>query len=532
MEHVSTILNQYAYRKSNGCFEEYNANDPLDPYIFFRKWISSFVHKCKCQFEMCSTQCRHSSLKLDENFESTLSHLNENHWLRVLILRALQMHYNSLSGRSDGGVILSNDVLCVLDDVEEISKRYIKLLNSNCDRSENRFGYDDGGGGEKIFDSDEYFVKSNGGRKRPFTELRFKDHDVDMSESMEIIHIDIENEDDQGKHHDTSTIFDAEEIICLECCVPMCQNTSYIMFPELSIDFQHYFGNLFFNWWRNNKEILSVHKYLKLLNFHATIIQLTKHLQVELAICVQTHVRNFSEIINIKKEEVMKYFLMHGDRIKTVSCYKYYVWSTKILSQLQEQKNLIFNYQQVLDLQHVLTNELQASCNSKNLFKTSKESIISLFRNGVVEGVINGSFVIKTWITEIMQTQQEKIQKINKLILVTSTARHHGIRKNIFDGKIVTVHNENTSEFSDSEKKKNKTLRRTSTPTNPESSNRKNMSHDKLRNEIHVPVKAMAKKLMDLGFDFVDHGQQDIYKIVLEWQTYHMENFKNSIETS
>ena len=225
----------------------------------------------------------------------------------------------------------------------------------------------------------------------------------------------------------------------------------------------------------------SVYKYTVLLKFHLEVVRLATSLNSQLAYNLQRHTTNFTEVLHEKRGEVLKYFTLYGDREGTVTSYRYYSWCKKTLRDLDKEKDMIFAYRQILDLQRTLGQQLQEKCNPKCLLKSDKKDIREYLRRQELGQLVENMFLIKEWCIELRRSLGMELEK--HALGSPLTTRHKSKKRGDGDSSSMVGLIEKMMPSANKAKR----------------------------------GESVTTRLKDLGFEFEKYKQYNIYKIVMGW---------------
>lgn len=208
------------------------------------------------------------------------------------------------------------------------------------------------------------------------------------------------------------------------------QQEQLIEAPVMLDSWEYYWGNIFFAWWRQNKEHYSVTKYISALKIHHFMTILLDKL-IENSMKTTTKLRlDLVSLCDTKRKEAVEALIWRGDPKGANFQYTMWHWGRGQLQRLNEYWDLIVSSMNALNDVKVQIAQLISKCSLRLLYKDEKLQIRALLKTSVLHdiGVILLDFEEwfrinreATGITLRTQNRLEKIDTFSPLIITAAT---------------------------------------------------------------------------------------------------------------
>jgi hypothetical protein len=179
-------------------------------------------------------------------------------------------------------------------------------------------------------------------------------------------------------------------------------------------DFEHWCGNLFFGWWRQNKEFSSATKYFNLISLHVLLIDVLEELTGVMTMQLQKHRDIVRGLLHPKKKEVLDNFIVRCDYEGTVKSYDYYRWCTTINDEIDKRLDLTWDYNGLLTLEKTQGTNLQKKCNPLVLCKNDKLDVMIYLKRRIVQTIADKLAETQQWCLNIHKRNETVVASLER----------------------------------------------------------------------------------------------------------------------
>lgn len=197
--------------------------------------------------------------------------------------------------------------------------------------------------------------------------------------------------------------------------------------PVVLDTWEYYWGNIFFAWWRQNKEHSSVSKYISALKIHYVMTVLLDKL-IENVMKTTTKLRsNLISLCNTKRKESIEALIWKGDPKGANFQYTMWHWGIGQLQRLNEYWDLVLSSMNTLNDVKVQIAQLISKCSLKLLYKDEKLQIRALLKTSVLHDIGEIVLEFEEWFrtnreaTGITIRTQNRFEQRDNTPLVTTT---------------------------------------------------------------------------------------------------------------
>lgn len=374
---------KYTWVKKNGCFESYPFTSGWDVWVFFKEWVDSISVKYRVLWEKRVSQNADTVCFLILTYCQNLQPLTPS---LALSSGSVVEQEDDEAGHIDQDIVKGEGLKVLLRRLESTPQDYRNQMWSSI--STNAIN--------KYFKYRAYRLRCAS------TALDRNDEGTSPTPPPPLLQ-ELEVEDISDDERGSSGVVGLS-ITKTQSPVSLDHENGYqnigtnLNESNILDDMSYRLGNLFFGYWRENKEYISSEKTLSLLKMHMAFLDLAAIKIDDVNALLSRHLRDLGDIYNSKSKESVQQLVLEGDVKRCIFAHDICLWARQESNKHSLCVEGMWNFNTILNSEATTCKiKIEGVQNPRTLDKKLKNEIKSILNTSSLEYVVLGIADTQDW---------------------------------------------------------------------------------------------------------------------------------------